>query len=463
MRASGSRLRPTRMVRCDGATHGEGTPAFESGFSPGSAVTRWTPFERVSGLLFVVLVSTLTLEWIVIGKFITGIRYYHLAVVAFMGVYLMRYRPDRRLALILRRYRAFYGPWALYLLLVAVIGLASVDPHFREKNVALWAFYGTASVFFAAFFLDANSKRTRAVLQWTGVVTVCVVMAGIGLSLLGQGVNPFGVIADAIARGDPTMVRKLLRLSFGARANLRHKVFSAVLIGCAVTLICRERSHGPYSCWRNRLFLVSAALGALLVIGSLSRSMILCLVIVLGLYGLRTVLQSRATPRHLAVSIVILAAIVVIVASPLGSLVRNRLAETGSYQTRVAAIWSAVQPRSLDAAVLGVDASEVAVSPHNLVLNAWLSAGVVGAVATAVSLFIYLRVWLREVRRYMTGGEGWMLPLHHFWVIAVGVIPLVRAVTAGNGFHLTDWICIGIVFGLVEANRRAAAGLAPSS
>lgn len=426
--------------------------------------TRWTPLERTSGLLFVVLVSTLTLEWISLGGFLTGnIKYFHFAAVAFMTVSLLRYRPGYRLAPILGRYQTFYGFWVLYLLLVTVIGLAHFEPYFSRSEVVRQVFYGTVSVFVAAFFLDVDGRNVRRVLQWTGVMTVGTVMAGMGLALLGQSVNPLQLVGEAIAKGDPNMLSyQLLRLSFRSQeltevgANLRHKVFSAVLIGLLVALICRTRPRGTVSRWRDRLFLVSAAVGALLVVSSLSRSVILCLLIALGLYGLRIVIQGRASPRQLAVILATLAATVILAVSPLGSFVWYRFAvETGSYESRVAALESAFL--SVDAAVLGIGAGEVTTMPHNLILDAWLSAGVLGAVCTAVFLFIYLRVWLRETYRYLTGAPGWMLSLQQFWVVAVGVIPLVRAVTAARGFHLNDWVCIGIVFGLVEANRRAAA------
>jgi O-antigen ligase len=123
-------------------------------------------------------------------------------------------------------------------------------------------------------------------------------------------------------------------------------------------------------------------------------------------------------------------------------------------------LWSAFV--TVDAAILGVEAGRVAKSPHNLILDAWLSAGIVGAAATVLFLSAYLRIWLREVRRYLTGAPGWVLSLRHFWVIAVGVIPLVRAFTGGNNLHLNGWVCVGMVFGLVEANRRAAAARSPA-
>lgn len=440
-----------------------GMPVRLSVADPPSA-PRWTPFERASGVLLMALISTLALEWISLGSFLTrNVKHFHLVALAFMAFYLARYRPRRRLGRILGRYSAFYGPWIFYLLLVSVIGLAHTEPYFLRSEVVRQAFYGAVSVFVAAFFLDVDGRNVRRILQWTGVAVVVVVVAGIGLALLGQGMNPLRLIADALAKGDPDIMSQLLRRTFrsqeatDAAVNLRHKVFSAVLIGCAVTLICREPPRGIHSRWRDRLLLASAAIGALLAVLSLSRSVSLCLVIVLVLYSLRALIKSERSPWQLAPIVAILVVTVVLAASPLGLLVSNRATvDTGSYQGRLASLWSAIQPpASVDAAILGVEASEVASSPHNLVLDAWLSAGVLGAVATALFLLAYLRVWLREARRYLTGGPGWRLSLHQFWVAAVGVIPLVRAFTAGNGFHLNDWVCVGIVFGLGEANRQA--------
>lgn len=426
----------------------------------------WTPFERARGLLFVALVSTLTLEWISLGAFLTtrDIKYFHLFALAFMAVCLARHRPSHSLSPILVRYRAFYGPWLFYLLLTAVVGLAHVEPYFDRSEVVRQAFYGATSVFVAGFCLEVDGRKVRRVLQWTGVVTIGVAVGGISASLLGQGANPVRLIGEALARGNPDIVSyRLLRLSFrsqelvNAGANLRHKVFAAVLIGLAVALICRERPRGAYARWRDRFFLVAAACGALLVVLSLSRSLIVSLGIILGLYGLRMFIERRASPRQLAVTLAALVAIVMLAASPVGSLLWARFGDTGSYQGRTAAVRSAIQPTSVEAAILGAEASDVEKSPHNLILDAWLSAGVLGAVSTMLFLFAYLRVWMMQARRYVTGAPGWTLSLHQFWVVAVGVIPLVRAITAGNGLHMNDWVCMGIVFGLVEANRRTAA------
>lgn len=435
------------------------------------AAVRWAPLERASGLLFTALVSTLSLEWMSLGGFLNrSVKYFHLAAIAFMAVCLARYRPSRRLAPILGTYRAFYGPWIFYLLLVAVAGLAHAEPYFSRSEVVRQAFYGATSVFVAAFFLDVDGRNVRRILQWTGVATVGGVVVGVGLALLAQGTNPLGLIAEALAKGDPDIMDQLLRRTFrsqgltDAGVNLRHQVFSAVLIGLAVALVCRERPRGIYARWRDRMLLASAAVGALLVVLSLSRSITLCLVIGLALYGLRVLVQSRMSPWRLAPIVAILAVAMVLAMSPLGLLLSNRATtETGSYQGRIASIWRAVEPpTSVDAVIVGRDASEVASSPHNLVLDAWLSAGLLGAMATALFLLAYLRVWLGQVRRYLIGGSGWMLDLHQFWGVAVGIVPLVRAVTAGNGFHLSDWVCVGIVFGLAEANRRATTALPPS-
>ncbi|MGH8903683.1 MAG: hypothetical protein ACRDYA_18930 [Egibacteraceae bacterium] len=425
-----------------------------------AAGTSWAPWERTSGVLLVALVSSLTLEWISLGGFLTrDVKYFHLAAGAFMASYLWWRRPSRRLAPILSRYRGFYGPWVFYLLLVAIVGLAHVEPYFDRSEIIRQALYGATSIVVAAFFLHVDGRRVRCILQWTGIATVGVAVGGISLALLGQGKNPLALIGEALAKGNPDIVSyRLLRLSFRSQelvnvgANLRHKVFSAVMIGLAVALICRDRS----SRWRNRLIVVSAVFGALLVMLSLSRSLILCLIIALGLSGIRTFLQRGMAPRQLSAILATLVVIVVLAASPVGSLLWVRFAETGSLEARSAAVVSAAAPASVDAVMFGVEASTVEKSPHNLILDAWLSAGVLGAVSMTLLLFTYLRVWLRQVKRYLTGAPSWVLSLDQLWVVAVGVIPLVRAVTAGNGFHMNDWVCVGIVFGLVEANRRAA-------
>jgi hypothetical protein len=106
---------------------------------------------------------------------------------------------------------------------------------------------------------------------------------------------------------------------------------------------------------------------------------------------------------------------------------------------------------------VGTESAKVAQSPHNLELNSWLAGGILAALAAAEMLVAFARLWAREVRRYITGGRGWLLPVNELWVIGIGVIPLVRSVTAGNQFHMVEWTAVGLFLGVVLANERVAA------
>jgi hypothetical protein len=78
-------------------------------------------------------------------------------------------------------------------------------------------------------------------------------------------------------------------------------------------------------------------------------------------------------------------------------------------------------------------------------------------------LVAFGRLWWRELRRYLTAAQHWVLPFHHRWVLVLGLLPLVRWFTAGGGaLHMTDWTAAAFFLGLVEANRRAGRIEAPA-
>jgi hypothetical protein len=437
---------------------------------PSQAVpVRWRPLERTSGVLFVLLVATLTLEWISLSGFMQGnIKWFHVAALGFIAVELVRYRPSRRLMIVLGRFRVLYGAFALYLVLLFAAGLAHKHPFTPLGQIIRSAFYGGTSVFVAAFFLDIEGRKVRSLLTWTGVATVATVMTAMSTALLSQGVSPIQVIGDAIRTGNPDLISyRLLRASFRSQdlveagASLRHKVFSGVLVGLAVGMVCPRRRRGGISA-KDLLPYAAAVLGGVLVIGSLSRSVTLCLVLALCIAGVRVILRGRAKPAQVAlvgVSIVLLFGVAV---SPVGSLLWTRfVSDTGSYQTRVAALGESVVPQTLEAAIIGVEVDPLVTttSPHNVVLDGLLSAGIPGALATATLLIAYLRVWWGVTRRYLLGGQGWVISLDLFYLMTLGIIPIVRAFTGGQGFHMTDWVCVGVVLGATEANRRTVAAL----
>ncbi|MDQ6797342.1 MAG: hypothetical protein M3011_04845, partial [Actinomycetota bacterium] len=47
-----------------------------------------------------------------------------------------------------------------------------------------------------------------------------------------------------------------------------------------------------------------------------------------------------------------------------------------------------------------------------------------------------------------------LIPVSQQWVLGIGLLPLVRAVSAGDGLHMVEWTAVGAFLGLTYANRR---------
>jgi len=80
----------------------------------------------------------------------------------------------------------------------------------------------------------------------------------------------------------------------------------------------------------------------------------------------------------------------------------------------------------------------------------------VGAACILVFLVSYIHVWCREARRYLTAASGWVVPVSQQWLLGIGLLPLVRAVSAGDGLHMVEWTAVGAFLGLTYANLTAA-------
>ncbi len=447
--------------------HVFGRPRDHLGAQNGIAA-RWQPLERALAWTFMAFVAALTLEWVSFGGLAGGLlKPFHLLALALIGLCLARWSATRLLLPVLRRYPGVFGSYFLFLFLVAVSGMARTDPYVNRSELVRLSFYAGTSVVVAGLFLHVAGRRTQRLLVWVGAATGAVLVVGLVVSLAVQHQNPIALLAEAVAKGDPDIIsHRLFRIAFRSHeefgevgANLRHKVFSAVLLAVFLGLAC---ASGAVRRRRSRIALgVVSVAGFALVLLSLSRWLALCLVLTLLLVPLRVLVRRRAPPGQVLVLGLAAVAAVVFVLSPVGGLVLSHLGDTQSYQSRATAASSGFLAELQDATVFGARKATVEKSPHNLVLDAWLAGGFAAALCIVVFLVCYAHVWLRELRRYLTGGGGWVLPVGQLWLLGVGLIPLVRAMTAGNGLHMVEWTAVGVFLGLTYANRRRS--LAPAA
>jgi hypothetical protein len=426
-------------------------------------VLRWGRLERAIAVTFIAFVSVLPLEWMSLTGAAGGlVKPFHVFGLAFVGLCLLRWPPSRFILPVLRRYPGVYVAYFCFLAWVAAAGLSHSDPYTDSKDLIRAILYAGTSVFVAAYFLHVVGRRSQRLLVWVGVSTTVVLVGGLGLALAAQHVNPVSLFAQAIAQANPDLVaHRLFRVAFSsqpdfadASANLRHKVFSAELLAVFLSLALM-----PAVSARRRLLVAVAAVGGFgVVLLSLSRSLALCLVAVLGLAVVRTVVSGRARPRQAATIGAAAMLAVLLALSPVGTLITARFNQSQSLQTRETAASSGFVSEFQGAAIFGTQRSSVARSPHNVFLLSWLSGGAVGAACIFVFLVSYIHVWCREARRYFTAAAGWVLPVSQQWLLGIGLLPLVRAVSAGDGLHMVEWTAVGAFLGLTYANRRASLG-----
>lgn len=423
----------------------------------------WLPLERLTICAFIVFVSLLSLEWMSVGGVLGGVlKPFHLGAAFLLAVIALRYRVTSLALPILQRYGAIFIPWVLFLLFAACFARFHQQPYANTKDLVRQTTYSFTGLMVAGYFARfASRARARDWLTWAGLVACVVLSLGMFVSLRGQGAQPVSTVKEALAKSDPDIIgQQLLKTAFEsnqdfeeAKVNLRHKVASALLLGLIVSLIFRSH-HALRSPLRTAVFWGAIAFGFGCIIFTFSRSITIALAIVLVLNGLRSLVSGRARPAHAIAIAAVLVSTVVMLVSPVGDLIYARFFETtDSYSGRIQAVTAFVDDAS-SATLFGADLSNILAPPHNAILDAWFSAGVLGGFLVLVVVGAIFAVWLRELRRYVLSLPGWVLPIQQFWVMALGVTPIVRIFSAANGLHMTEWTSIGLFLGCIECNRR---------
>ena len=119
--------------------------------------------------------------------------------------------------------------------------------------------------------------------RWTALVCCSSLLVTLSYSMLANGVNPAAVFGQTLAQADPGILqRELFRSAFmnfgfddeAVRGDVRHEVFGAVLTAMVLSAAA-ERRFPLRPGGARTLHRFSLALGATLLIVSLSRSVLL--------------------------------------------------------------------------------------------------------------------------------------------------------------------------------------------
>ncbi len=402
---------------------------------------------------WVLLVATalLPLQWFVVGG---GLRL-HVLVIMLLGLVTAAAVSPRDLGRVL----AVARPFVIANAVIVVVWLATSLYHglgirpVLQQAAFLFSFVTLAAGVFAVFSRDLD--RTARTLRWAAAASAVVLVAALSYSMLVNGVNPARVFARTIASGDPEILQKELFKSafvgFGfdasvVRGNIRHEVFGALLMAMGLSSVCAYL-RPPAPGWERWLFRGSLALGAGLLLLSMSRSVMIAAAIWPVLLQLRYLMAGRISrnfPLIVAGAVALVSGLLIL---GVAQVVWVRFTQdTSSYEKRDELISRAFANLSDSAFSGGVETASA--SSHNFIIDTWLRAGFVAAAAAAlVVLFVAWRFGSLVVR----------LPREPVWVVpmtALLALPLVRFVTAGGGLvPPVSWVTIAVVTGLVAYDR----------
>ena len=310
------------------------------------------------------------------------------------------------------------------------------------------------------------TTRVLEAARWAALVAVVSVLVALSVSMAANGVNPAATFGQAVAQGDPEVLqRELYRSAFvgygipeeEVLGNIRHEVFGVVLTAmCLSSAAARLR---PFATPRAaQVYRGSIALGAALLVVSLSRSAMLAATVWVLLAVVTQARRFGVSGRQLAALSVALVGVGVAVATGFASVVFIRFTEdTASYEARDRLLAESIAAIPDHLWTGGIDPSGA--SSHMFVIDSTLRAGILGGLA-ALAVVVLVVAQLTQLAVRLPREPAFMLP-----VAAVLALPIVRFFTAGGGvIPPVQYVALGIAAGFLAYRRslsRPAAERSP--
>ncbi len=397
------------------------------------------------------LFAALPLQWLLIpGLPMPTGRVHVLAIVVFAAVVFLRHRA-RTLVPVLSVAWPFLGAMTALLMVWFAVSLyhGEVPRSPVQEAAQLVAFVAVGTVVYRAARYPSSGVLDAA--RWTALVCSVSLVTALSISMALNGVDAVSVFSQTVSQGNPEILeRQLFRSAFTGfgydaevvRGNIRHEMLGAVLTSMYLSVAAvRLRPFGSRA--QLRIFQASMVLGALLLLISLSRSVVLAALAWPLLAIARSFLNRTVTTRQLALTVG--AGVVLVLGAATGflSVIWVRFAQdTASYDTRGDLLGRALDNIANNLVTGGVDT--VQASSHNFVLDTWLRTGVLGAVAALLVMVVLLGLWIVLITRIGVEPD-WMLP-----VTAALALPIARMFTAGGGvIPPVQWVGLGIVAGFL--------------
>lgn len=405
---------------------------------------------RTPALAPILLVATVVvapLQWIRLFDSPIGfIGYFHVtAVLLTISVFFSRkYRK-----ITIETIRSSKSVWIAFALLMTATMAATLKPipMFPMSDVVRQTTYAIFGAVSGAVLLDLLLCNRTIILAWTAPITLLVFSFFIVYSL--QGENPLAIISLAIVRADPNIVIiQLFRRAFTAgsfsidevQSNFRHGIVAALLLSAVLSAFATRETQGLLKVVTH----ASIALIALIVLISMSRSAWLALAIIILLAIPYLLISYRGMVALLILTPLATALLLYVGATTsILALFGERLFSTASYEGRGAAADYMLTEIGGDP-VFGSMAppSGGAAWAHNLIIDYWGAAGLLGLIA-AVSLFYLIgkRTLSHGLGVYARAGESRAL---NYFAAAFLAFPLARFVSAPKGhLFLTQWQAVG--------------------
>lgn len=309
----------------------------------------------------------------------------------------------------------------------------------------------------ALFYIAATDPREYFLhsLRWTSVITLTVLLAAFGVSLVKNGINPVSVIQQTIVTGDPSILTRQLFgqafVGFGfdlesTQTQIRHEVFGGMLLSMYVASWAKTRV--PFTEARQLLlYRASMAAGGVLVMLSLSRAVTLAALVWPAILLIRAILSGRVSGGQLLAVIVSVFGLGIVAATGFLSVLYDRFTQdTTGYVTRSENISDAIK-RIFNNFWTGGFVTE-SNSSHNFILDNWQRSGVLVAIP-AILIFVYIFwTWAALLLRMRTLSAE-IVP-----VSAALTLPLFRMLTQGGGqISVNGWMTMAFVTGVVYAAR----------
>ena len=414
---------------------------------------------------FVAVTATSGIQWFgLAGASSLSLKWFHVAAAGLVAVVLLTPDLGARIEIIGHRWGLFWVAFSVYLAGVLSTHVLRVEPFLPLTLVARQAVYAGMGAVLAVAALSLATERARTALAWAAVITSTVSLVALFEPLVRRGINPLTLLVDGFLGGKPDVVIfGLFRLSFASaggladeavRANLRHGLASALALSIFLSGMVRTRLPR----WQRRVADLGIVMASLLLAVTLSRSIILGVIAWLAIVTARPLFLGKASLRRWALPALLAGSVVVLAFSPMGQIFEERfLTDEGSAAARETNLTGALE--HADEYLIGADGVDPEASPHNVVLDALLAGGLVGAVASIVFFGVLAVALVHLIVQYLTGAPTWHLAVSQSAVIGIGLVPFVRFLTAGGGIlSFGEWAAAGAFFALLASNARAQRG-----